>query len=158
MRTIMGLLACIAVWAASGDYKLEKREPVHHVFSGSSTLEMDLVSGTITVVGDGGSTIRVDGEKVMRAATQQDLDLAGREVVLDTNEKDGVAQLYANGPFRNNGRNSEDHGFHERRQYDVAYNLTAHVPQATVLRLRNINGEMKVQDTNGAFDVHGLNG
>ena len=47
--------------------------------------------------------------------------LGKREVMLDVNEKNGTAQLYVNGPFRENNRASENHGFHEHndRHYDV---------------------------------------
>jgi len=151
---------CALAAAASRDYKFEAREPVHHTFAKNTTLDIDLVSGSINVIGDGGDNIRVDGEKVMRAATQEELERAKKEVVLDANEKAGTAQLYANGPFRNNSHASENHGFHEHddRRYDVAFNLTAHVPRAMALRLRNVNGEVKTEGTAGAFDVSAVNG
>src|SRR5580698_3341721 len=83
--------------AAHRDYKLEEREAFHHTFSSDATLDVDAVSGNITVLGDGGNTIRVDGEKVIRAADQEEVQRAKREVVLDINEKNGIAQLYVNG-------------------------------------------------------------
>ncbi len=49
----------------------------------------------------------------MRGADAQALDRARKEVTLDINEKDGIAQLYVNGPFRDNGHSSENHGFHD---------------------------------------------
>src|SRR5438270_13867475 len=85
---------------ARRDWKTEAREPVHRTFSNDKSLDVDNVDGTIQVIGDSGNTIRVEGEKVIRAADQRALDRAKREVTLDANEKDGVAQLYVNGPFR----------------------------------------------------------
>ena len=121
---------------------------------------MDNVNGSITVLGDSGGTIRVEGEKIMRAADQAELQRAKREVVLDANERNGVAQLYVNGPFRDNGHSSENHGFHEdnHRQYEVAYNFIIHVPRATELRLHTVNGDVKTEDTAGKFDVKDING
>jgi hypothetical protein len=146
--------------AAHRDYKLEEREAFHHTFSNDATLDVDAVSGSINVVGDGGNTIRVDGEKVIRAADQEEVQRAKREVVLDINEKNGIAQLYVNGPFRDNDHTSENHGFHDHREreYEVAYNFTIHVPRATELTLHTINGDESVQDTTGKFNVKGLNG
>ena len=142
-------------------YKLEDREPVSHTFTGDKTIEVDLVNGSLNVVGDGGSTMRVTGERVIRAANQDQITRAKRDDVLDMNEKDGIAQVYENGPFRNNNNHSsDDHGFHDtsERQYDVAWNLTVHVPRETALRLRSVNGGVTAQDTSGTFDVRSVNG
>jgi DUF4097 and DUF4098 domain-containing protein YvlB len=148
---------------AARNWASEAREPVHHIFTNTSdrTLDVDDVNGTVEVTGDTGNTIRVEGEKVMRAADAQALDRARREVTLDINEKDGVAQLYVNGPFRDNGHSSENHGFHthsDNNDYEVTYNLTIRVPRATELRLRDTNGEIKTGETSGKFDISGVNG
>jgi DUF4097 and DUF4098 domain-containing protein YvlB len=159
-RLIIPIAIGVFAIAAHRDYKLEEREAFHHTFSNDATLDVDAVSGSITVVGDGGNTIRVDGEKVIRAADQEEVQRAKREVVLDINEKNGIAQLYVNGPFRDNDHTSENHGFHDHREreYEVAYNFTIHVPRATELALHTINGDESVQDTTGKFNVKGLNG
>ncbi|HEX4133404.1 MAG TPA: hypothetical protein VHY84_02185 [Bryobacteraceae bacterium] len=147
--------------AAHRNWTSEAREPFHYTFSTDKTLDVDNVDGTIQVIGDGGNTIRVEGERVDRGEDQQALDRAKREVKLDVNEKDGIAQLYVNGPFRNEGRSTEDHGFHdhyEDHRYEVTYNFTVHVPRETALRLSTVNGDVKTEQTNGKFDVHGVNG
>jgi hypothetical protein len=157
---IVGLSMALSA-ASRQDYKVEDREPVHHTFTGDKTIDVDLVNGSLTVIGDGGNTIRVEGERVIHAANQDQVARAKRDDVLDLNEKDGVAQVYENGPFRNNNDHSSDyHGFHENseRQYEVAWNLTVHVPHETALRLRSVNGGVAVQDTTGAFDVRSVNG
>jgi DUF4097 and DUF4098 domain-containing protein YvlB len=160
------LLAVIGTAMALGaashqDYKVEDREPVSHTFTGDKTIDVDLVNGSVTVIGDGAGTIRVQGERVIRAASQDQVARAKKDDLLDINEKDGVAQLYENGPFRNNnGHSSDDHGFHDtsERQYEVAWNLTVHVPRETALKLRSVNGGVSAQDTSGAFDVRSVNG
>ena len=142
------------------DYRIEDKEPVHHIFTGDQSLDSDTVNGTITVIGDGGNTIRVDGERIIRADDQADLARAKKDDVLDINEKNGIAQLFENGPFRNSGHTSEDHGFHDPsdRRYEVEYNLTIHVPRETGLRVRTVNGGVQAQDTSGIFDVKSVNG
>lgn len=153
-------LAIVLGAATPNDYKLEDHLPVQHTFTGDKTIDVDLVNGSVTVIGDGGSTIHVDGERVIHAADQNQMDRAKKEDVLDINEKDGVAQLYENGPFRGNERASDYHGFHDtsQRQYQVVWNLTAHVPRETALRLRSVNGSVTAQDTSGGFEVRSVNG
>ena len=143
------------------DYKLEDRTPVSHTFTGDKTINVDLVNGSVAVIGDGGNTIRVSGERVIHAATQDDVARAKRDDVLDINEKDGVAQLYENGPFRGSDSHASDyHGFHDNsdRHYEVAWSVTVHVPRETALRLRSVNGGVTAEDTSGAFDVRAVNG
>jgi hypothetical protein len=156
-------LAAGVVNAAHGNWRSEAREPVHHIFTnaGDRILDVDNVDGTLDVTGDGGNTIRVEGEKIMRAADADGLDRARREVTVDINEKGGIAQLYVNGPFRDSGHSSENHGFHihsHDHEYEVSYNFTIHVPRATELRLRDSNGEIKTAETSGKFDIRGVNG
>jgi len=163
-KLMISMVTGVSMMAAAGqsDYKVEDREAIHHTFSKDTSLDVDNVNGSITVVGDGGNTIRVEGEKIVRAADQAEVQRAKREVVLDVNEKNGIAQLYVNGPFRDNngGHSSEDHGFHEPRDrhYQVTFNFTIHVPRATGLRLHTVNGEVKAEETSGKFDVKDVNG
>jgi DUF4097 and DUF4098 domain-containing protein YvlB len=143
------------------NWNKEAREPFHYTFSNDKSLDVDNVDGTLQVIGDTANTIRVEGERILRAEDQEALDRAKKEVKLDVNEKDGVAQLYVNGPFRGNNHSSEDHGFHlhyDDHQYEVTYNFTIHVPRETELRLRTVNGDVKTEQTRGKFDVHGVNG
>lgn len=153
------------------DWKEESREKLQHTFSGDSVLDVDDVNGSVHVVGDNGTTIRMEGERVTRGATRDSLNRAKREVTLDINEKNGVAQLYVNGPFRGHGRDSgshdsDNHGFHERgfhehndrRDYEVTYNFTIHVPRTTELKLKSVNGSSSTEGTRGKFDMQSVNG
>lgn len=153
----MRVAIAIGVFALAlpgAEHRLEEREAFHHTFSKDSAIDVDNVNGWIVVTGDGGNTIRVDGEKVMRADDAEEMARARKDVVLDVNEKNGVAQLYVNGPFRNN-----DHGYHEHGDhYEVTYNFTIHVPRATALRLHSVNGKITADGTAGKFDLHTVNG
>jgi DUF4097 and DUF4098 domain-containing protein YvlB len=163
MRTValsLALSVFTLTAASHRDYKAEEREAIHHTFTKDTSLDIDNVNGSITVTGDSGNTIRVDGEKIIRAIDQEEVQRAKREVVLDVNEKDGIAQLYPNGPFRDNSHASENHGFHDNRdrQYEVTYNFVVHVPRATALRLHTVNGGIRADDTAGRFDLKNING
>jgi hypothetical protein len=154
-------LVATVVGASHRNWTAEAREPFHYTFSNDKTLDVDNVNGTIQVIGDNGNTIRAEGERIVRAEDQQAIDRAKREVKLDVNEKDGTAQLYVNGPFRDNGHSSDDHGFHihwDEHEYEVTYNFTIHVPRETGLHLRTVNGDVKTEETGGKFDIRGVNG
>lgn len=154
------LAMCSAPVCAAGDYPLEQRETFQRSLSGANTLDVDNINGFVHVTGDSGSTIRLEGEKIVRARDAEEMARAKREVTLDVNEKDGVAQFYVNGPFRGHDHSSDYHGFHddESRHYDVTYNLTIHAPRAIALRLKTVNGQIQCADTSGKFDIHGVNG
>ncbi|HYA16546.1 MAG TPA: DUF4097 family beta strand repeat-containing protein [Bryobacteraceae bacterium] len=149
-----------ALYGAAPRWTAEAREAIRHTFSRDAAIDVDNINGTIEIIGDNGTTMRVEGEKIIRAEDQMELDRAKREVTLDINEKDGVAQLYVNGPFRHHDGGGNDHGFHERedRHYEVTYNLTVHVPHATELRLRDVNGTIRAGQTSGKFGISGVNG
>jgi hypothetical protein len=163
----MGLLAvvCAALLCAGGicraeDYRLEERERTQRTLSGATAVDVNNINGFIHVTGDSGNTVRLDAEKIMRARDSEEMERAKREVTLDINQKDGIAQFYVNGPFRDHDHGSSYHGFHEResRHYEVTYNLTVRVPRAVELTLRTVNGEVTCADTSGKFDVNGVNG
>jgi hypothetical protein len=157
----IALVALAFALASTAAWNTEAREPLHYTFSNDTTLDVDNVNGTIQITGDGGNTIRVEGEKIIRAVSQQEIERAKKEVTLDVNEKDRVAQLYVNGPFRHGRDSDSDHGFHthyEGNEYEVTYNFNIHVPRDTELRLRSVNGEIKTDQTGGKFDVSAVNG
>ncbi|HVW07927.1 MAG TPA: hypothetical protein VHC90_05065 [Bryobacteraceae bacterium] len=158
----VGLLCmAVALMAARRDYDLEDRSTVNHTFSGDKTFDVDLINGSIDVTGDGSNTIRVTGERIIRAASRDQIDRAKRDDVLDMNEKEGTAQIYENGPFRDgNNHTSDNHGFHERNdhEYEVTWNLTVHVPREMALHLRSVNGHIDAHDTSGAYDIRAVNG
>jgi hypothetical protein len=164
-KAAIGIAAfALASTLATGarNWNKEARDAIRHTFTNDKTIDVDDVDGTIEVIGDNGNTIRVEGEEIVRAVDQQAIDRAKREVTLDINERDGVAQLYVNGPFRNNNnRGSDNHGFHDHydgRDYETTFNFTIRVPRDTALELRNVNGEIKTQETRGRFNLHGVNG
>jgi hypothetical protein len=132
------------------DYALENRETFQRNLSAATTLEVDNVNGFVHVTGDSGNTVRVDGEKIIRAQVAEAMERAKSEVTLDITDSNGVARLYVNGPFRNGG--------HEHRNYQVIYNLTIRVPQSIALRLKSVNGEIRAAGTSGQFDLSAVNG
>jgi len=153
-------VVCAAAVCRAEDYRLEQRETVQRTLSGATAVDANNVNGFIHVTGDSGNTVRLEAEKIMRARDSEEMERAKREVTLDINQKDGIAQFYVNGPFRDHDHASSYHGFHEResRHYEVTYNLTIRVPRAIELILKTVNGEVTCADTSGKFEVNGVNG
>src|SRR5579884_1267657 len=153
-------VVCAGGFCKAEDYRLEQRESVQRTLSGANAVDVNNVNGFIHITGDSGNTVRLDGEKIMRARDAEEMERAKREVTLDINEKDGIAQFYVNGPFRDHDHASSYHGFHEResRHYEVTYNLTIRVPRTVELTLKTVNGEVTCADTSGKFEVNGVNG
>lgn len=153
-------VVCAGAVCRAEDYRLEERENIQRTLSGANELDVNNVNGFIHVTGDGGNTVRLDAEKIMRARDSGEMARAKSEVTLDINQKDGIAQFYVNGPFRDHDHASSYHGFHESesRHYDVTYNLTIRVPRTIGLTLKTVNGELICADTSGKFDVNGVNG
>jgi len=151
--TLFALAAATGLWAvSSGDYKVEDREPVRHTLAGGNTLDVDLINGGVHVIGDDTPSTRIEGERLIRGVTQEDVDRAKKEVSLDMTDNSGVEKVYENGPYRNHEGQSGD------RRYSVSYQLTIHVPRANKLSLHSVNGGLSAQDTTGAFDVKTVNG
>ena len=63
--TALALVATV-LDASRRSWTSEAHEAFHYTFSNDKTLDVDNVDGTIQVVGDGGNTIRVEGEKIIR--------------------------------------------------------------------------------------------
>src|SRR5579862_1522321 len=92
------LLVCIAGLALAFDQ--EEKETIRRNFPGSARLDVDNVHGNIHVIGYNGSEIQMVVEKTIEAESQERLDVAKREVTLDTTQSGDTLTLYVNGPFR----------------------------------------------------------
>jgi hypothetical protein len=121
-------------------------------------LVVDNVDGYVHVTGISGSQVRVTAHKVIRAETDSDLQEAKNEVKLDITEKPGAVSVYYDAPWRCNGEGRGCHGEH-RRFYNVTYDIDVEVPRSarTVVSTVN-NGDIRIDKTDGPFDVSNING
>lgn len=143
MRPFLAILIC-ATLPAAATMPEQARDRFSHTFSGDTALNTSNVNGFTEVIGDGGSTIRIDAERIIRAESREDAERAKREVMLEFNEANGTAEVRVN-------HNSHEH-------YRVSFNLTIHVPKATALELRSVNGRIQVTGTSGHFQLRTVNG
>lgn len=156
------LLALLAASQAQGrdDYKLEKKDVVERVFRMATTAQplvvrVDNVLGSIKASGASGSQVRLTLKKTLRADTPEGLARAESEVRLDVSEKEGLLELYVDGPFRSReGRRGS-----KEREYDARYDFELQVPERCDLVLKTVtDGDITVRGVTGAFTLRNVNG
>ena len=149
----------------SSDYDIVDESTVNRTLSFASgsgrTLDIRTISGFIRVEATSDNTVQINARKVIRAATQDDLADAQRDVRLDF--ADAAARIGAVVTDRRGhvcGEPSNDDGGRgERVRYNVRFDFTVQVPRDVALRLCTINGgDVTVTGTRGDFEVTNVNG
>jgi hypothetical protein len=131
-------------------------------FDGSGQHELDVraIHGSIRVIGSDRSDVQLDVLKTVRAATDDDLIDADRDVDLDI--VDGRARIEAIVRERDGsvcGEASPGRGPWRSPPYVVTYDFAIQVPRDTRMRLCTIDGrEVLVEGTGGHFDLENVNG
>src|SRR5687768_5516006 len=99
---VLGILICaITACALSGQKRLNVREQetIRQTLefsseNGTKLLEVDNISGSIRVTGYDGRSIEMTAEKTIRAESQDQLQIAKREVKLDVTDKADTVRIY----------------------------------------------------------------
>jgi hypothetical protein len=129
---------------------------------GGRTLDVRNINGFIHVEATSDSTVQMSIRKVIRAATQEDLAEARREVQIeftDNTARVGATVTEANRHVCGQEWEDDEGRQWRRRRYHVKYDFTIRVPRDTALRLCTINGgDVTVTGTRGDFDVDNVNG
>jgi hypothetical protein len=159
--TALLLVLLIPVLAPGHDsYSLEKKDTLTQVFKFSfpekeKTVKIDNVFGSITIGGIKTAEARLEAKKSMRAASQDNLLKAEREVTLKMAEKDNQVEIYVDGPFRCRDGSSD----WSDRDYVVTYDFELQVPEHTNLILKTVNdGDILVKNVRGDITVRNVNG
>ena len=144
-----------------GDWPIRDQETIQKTLSLTGSpmrLVVDNVEGYVHVTGVTGSEVRITAHKTIRAETDADLQQARNEVKLDLTEKPGTASAYYSAPWRCDGEGSNCHD-HERRFYQVTYDIDVEAPASARLVLSAVNGgDIRVDRTSGDFEVNDING
>ena len=162
-RMDVWVLALSVVFAFSADddrLPVKDSETIQRSLPAAKSVDIDNVDGSITVTGSDTHEIKVEIHKTIRARSPEKIEEAKRDVRLDVTQPDGGLKLYVDGPFRChcsdgsiNYRGARSYG------YEVGFEFTLQVPRETKLRLRTVNrGNIRVENTTGAFDVDNVNG
>ncbi len=146
----------------SAQTKLKHTETIQRTFPAPATVGVANINGSIHVTGYNGQQVEMTAVRTDEADTQALLDRAAKEVTLVMEVKDGMLQIYPDGPFRGDSphRSPFDHSWsHDGPGYKFAFEITLKVPASMNLDLRNVNkGGITVENVHGHFDVHEVNG
>jgi hypothetical protein len=159
--TAAGFASLCPAQRDSERWSVREQETIHKTLALSGApmrLVVENVQGYVHVTAVSGSEVRVTAHKTIRADADVDLQQAKREVTLDMSEKPGWVSVEYNAPW--NCRHSNGGcGDHERRFYNVTYDLDIEVPRDTRPVVSTVNGgDIRVEGTTGDFDISNVNG
>lgn len=162
MRTVGMILVALGLarLSAGEDLGVEERETIERTFPAAKSIDIDNADGSITLTGTDAREIKVEIHKTIRARSGEKVQEAKREVRLDMAEQGDELRLYVDGPFRCKCR---DGSFNYRGShyygYEVSFDFIVKAPRETNVRLRAVNhGNIRLENTAGAFDVENING
>ncbi len=151
-----------AVWASDWDdgFAVQEQEKIERTFAAAKKIDVDDFDGSVTVIGGDTQEIKVEVRKTIRARSPEKVQEAKRDVRLDMGPQDDELRLFVDGPFRCKcGDGSVNYRGSRYYGYEVSFDFTLHVPRETAVRLRTVNrGDIRVEDTDGAFDAENING
>jgi len=164
MKTKIIVVAAVAfgaAWASDwDDLTVQEQENINQTFAAAKKIDVDNFDGSVTVLGADTHEIKVEVHKTIRARSPEKVQEAKREVRLDMGPQSDELRLYVDGPFRCKcGDGSVNYRGSRYYGYEVSFDFTLHVPRETAVRLRTVNrGEIRVENTDGAFDAENING
>jgi hypothetical protein len=138
---------------------------LHFGGSGDRLLDVRAIHGSIRVIGADRQDVQLDVLRTVRAETDDDLDAADRDVMLDIVE--GTPRIEAIVRERDGDSCGEDSRqwrgqrdfWRAGPRYVVTYDFAIQVPRETRLRLCTVNGrEILIEGTRGHFDLENVNG
>ncbi|MGH3185361.1 MAG: hypothetical protein ACRDOE_26135, partial [Streptosporangiaceae bacterium] len=129
-------------------------------------ITVDNLTGPITVVGDGGSTVRFTATEIIYGRSQDALTRAQSEVSLAVTPGSDSLVLYVDGPFRcgSQDANSSRCGSHwgwrwDNPGYEVHFAFELHVPAGARPTLKSVNGgDITLTRVGGDYDLRNVNG
>lgn len=165
MRTIIIAVAAVAFGGACAsdwddNFTVQEQEKIEHTFPAAKKIDVDNFDGSVTVIGADTREVQVEVHKTIRARSPEKVQEAKRDVRLDMGLQDDGLRFYVDGPFRCKcGDGSVNYPGSRHYGYEVSFDFKLHVPRETAVRLRTVNrGEIRLEDTDGAFDVENING
>jgi hypothetical protein len=170
MKTIYLSLSIVALLASPGfaqrQFSVEEKETVQRSLEfapgARKLLDVENVNGFIHVTGYDGATVEMVANETIRGRSQDRIEAAKREVVLDIADRSDIVRIVVDHPGKcrngNNGNGCFNYNSNED-QYSVKYDFEIRVPKSASVRLRSINsGEIRAQGVQGDFDVEHING
>lgn len=159
-----GSLAIQCANAQRKEFKETIKKELSYEGSGSEKmLEVQNLSGSITVEGYEGTTVLVTVEKVISASNSTNLELGKKEIgvkVINQGDKIIVYPDVPNMHYKNGRFTNIDCNRWEELSYEHTLNFNVKMPKKTNLKVGAINdGEVLVKNTRGShIEAHNING
>ena len=122
-------------------------------------LEIRAINGSIQVIGVDTADVQLEARKRVRARSEADARDAQTAVTLEISEESHrITAVVREQGMSACGERGSPHDWRDH-DYEVTFDFVVRVPRGTRLELCTINGgEVKVEQTNGDFDVRNVNG
>ena len=161
-KLMMSAATLLAFWSLAVANDIEDKQEIKKTlhFQGSAdtrTVLVDNIRGSIDVQGYDGDSVEMIVHRTNFADSQDKIDEAKENVVLDIKEEKDRVLLYVDAPWRT------DNGVHYRGWhyygYDVECDFELKVPAKTNLYVKTINnGDVTVRNIQGEFEAQNVNG
>lgn len=170
MKTIYLSLALATLLTTPGfaqrRFSVENSETVRRTLEfapgARKLLDVENVNGFIHVTGYDGTTVEMVANETIRGLSQDRIEAAKREVVLQIADRSDTVRIVVDHPGRCRNGNNANGCFNynsEEDQYSVKFDFEIRVPKSASVHLRSINsGEIRVHSVQGDFDVEHING
>lgn len=158
---LTAMLIISSIWGT--DFDIEKKEKIQKILTFEDStkpgkIQVDNIFGAISVFGYNGKDVQLLIHKTIKAEDQKALQRAIEEVALNITPAGNTIDLYVDGPFRCK-EDEKQHCQWDDPGYKVHYDFEIKVPHKTSLLLKTVTeGDIEVNEIEGAFDIHNVNG
>jgi hypothetical protein len=157
------LAALVSLGAGPGGTGLTEKTEIEKTLqfatgTSSRRLVVDNLSGSINVVGDDGTDVRLVVHRTSHGDSPEKLAECRAKITLEIREEQGTIILYVNTPWRC-GDGSVSYNLRRDYGYDADMDFELRVPRRCDIALKTVNrGAVTVSDIRGAYDVENVNG
>jgi hypothetical protein len=125
---------------------------------GVFTLIVDNIWGSVTVTGVSGNSVKAVIHKTIEARSDEQMQQALKEVVLDITQEDSLLEFYVDGPFREHTE-KQNRRHRNERKYKVIYVFELEIPRTLSVDIGTVNdGDILIENVWGDYHVRNING
>lgn len=134
---------------------------------GPRALELNGFRGNITAMATRGDAVEIVVHEKVTGRSKEEIDEARRQVTVDLSQQGNRVTVYVDGPFRCHDREYDrEHcrnctcGDRDRDRVSqrVTHDFELRIPAGTEIDLGTVLGDVRVEGTDGPFEVSSVNG
>ncbi|AIZ64113.1 hypothetical protein PK28_11165 [Hymenobacter sp. DG25B] len=163
--TIFGLIWTL-LWLPSCSLQAQDRESTEKInreitltgATGSSTLAVYNIFGSVTVQGYSGNKVVVEATRTIKADNATHLEQGKKEAQMGFEQRGDSVIVFLQGPQDSRPRRNRNWNNHDI-DYEYSFDITVKVPRDMKVNASTVNGgEMQVQDVTGLVQARNVNG